>query len=230
MLKRILLALIFLTVSILIPLYFNDLLVFFITKLNAGWVFSTIYIRLLVIIFFAFSLHLLFSIGKKTRKINFIYTLLISLLPGFGISFIKPIYEGDYGYVQNQNLPALPIPSLSQETNDAFNVTEESQIVCFFTSNCPYCKALSFKLGLNIEAGQNLKVSAFFPSTKEAREEFLANNNGQAFNSYSISEDLFLACTGGVFPATFLINGEGEVENFWSGDKVNYTTLDRFFE
>lgn len=230
MLARLLGAIASLLLCFLIPTFFNDLLEFLVTNLGTGWVFSTIYLRLLVIIFFAIALNFILKSGEKTRKIKFWIVFLIALLPGFGISFIAPIYEGDYGYVQNDNLPELTLDSLSTATNNGFELNGEMQIACFFTSTCPHCKALSKKLGINIEGGQNIQVNAFFPGENKARETFISENNGDKFKSFSVSDNVFLANAGNTFPATYLIDKDGKTVNFWSGDKINFSTLDYFID
>lgn len=223
---RIILGLIFIGLALLLPIYFNEILVFFIKNFSTGWVFGTIYIRVLVILLVAIALHLIFSAFKRTKNLRFVFTFLIALIPGFGISFIHPIYEGDYGYVQNSELPPLNIEALEANTENAFKFNNEVQVMCFFTSSCPHCMVLSNKLGINHIAGQKIKVSAFFPSTPEARERFIAQTGGKGIEHYSIDDELFKECTGGSYPKTYLIDAEGNTINFWSGDQVNFSALD----
>ncbi len=230
MLARISGAIAALLLCFLIPIYFNDLLQILVVKLGSGWVFSTIYLRLMVIIFLAVSLNFLFKAFEKTRKLKFWITFIIAILPGIGISFIAPIYEGDYGYVQNSQLPELSMASLQEATNNAFELNGEQQIVCFFTSTCPHCKALSRKLGMNIQGGQNIQVNAFFPGENEARESFINENNGTEFKSFTIDGELFVQNAGNTFPATYLIDKDGNTLNFWSGDHINFSTLDYFLD
>lgn len=217
-----------LILCLLIPIFFNELLQYMVVNLGTGWVFSTIYLRLMVIVFLAVGLNFIFSSFEKTKKIKFWITFLIALLPGFGISFIEPIYEGDYGYVQSENLPELKLEELNTATNGAFKKSENMQIVCFFTSTCPHCKALSRKLGMNIQGGQQIPVNAFFPGDEESRKSFIAENNGAEFNSYAIEGELFIANAGNTFPATYLIDKDGKTLNYWSGDHINFSTLDYF--
>lgn len=217
-----------LTICFIIPIFFYESLEIFVIKLGSGWVFSSIFIRFLVIVFFTIGLSFIFSAFEKTRRIKFWILFLIALIPGFGISFIAPIYETDYGYVQNQELPELNLEELSSATNNAFEFSSEQQIICFFTSTCPHCKALSHKLGLNNAAGQDIDITVFFPSTKEDRERFILENNGATFNSHSIDKEVFLSNAGSTFPATFLIDKNGKTINFWIGDQVNFSTLDYF--
>ncbi|MDA7803960.1 hypothetical protein N8987_05230 [Crocinitomix sp.] len=228
MLLRLTLGILALIICFIIPIFFYELLEFLVAKLSAGWVFSSIFIRFLVIIFFAIALSFIFSAFEKTKRIKFWIIFLIALIPGFGISFIEPIYETDYGYFQHNDPPAVNLNELATNTNNAFKFSNELQIICFFTSTCPHCMVTSHKLGMNIAGGQNIDVTVFFPSTKEDRERFINDNNGAAFNSYSIDQEVFLTNAGNTFPATFLVNKNGETINFWSGDQLSFSTLDYF--
>lgn len=226
MLARLSLSIIGLIICFIIPIYFYELLGFLVTKMSAGWVFGTIFIRFLVIVFLTIALSLIFSTFEKTKRVKFWIIFLIALIPGFGISFIEPIYETDYGYFQHNDLPSININELETNTNNAFKFSNEVQIICFFTSTCPHCMATSQKLGMNIAGGQEIEVTVFFPSTKEDRQRFINENNGTAFNAYSIDKEVFLANGGNTFPATFLVNKNGETINFWTGDQLSFSTLD----
>ena len=223
---KILLSLLALGIAVIIPVFFEELLALFVTKLSAGWVFSTIYIRILVIIFFAVFLNLLFSNFEKTRKIKFWVVFLIAIVPGFGLSFISPIYEGDYGYVQKEDLPQLNIEQLKEATQDQLEIEKEYEIIAFFTSTCPHCMSTSKKLGMNISAGQEIPVTAMFPGDKASAEGFLSANGGEAFTYFVIEGEPFAMNAGGSFPSTFLVNKKGETVNHWRGDVLNYSALD----
>jgi glucan phosphoethanolaminetransferase (alkaline phosphatase superfamily) len=115
---KIALSILFLVLAFIIPLFYDGILDFFVVNLKSGWVFGSIYIRLIVIILFTVFLYLLFSLFERTRKIKFIFVFLISLLPGFGISFIKPIYDIDYGMFDDSM--EIETAALSEATNGDF--------------------------------------------------------------------------------------------------------------
>lgn len=230
MISRISLTCLSLIICLIIPIYFNEILEVFVVDLSAGWVFSTIYIRLLVIIFFAIALNFSFSIWSKTKSMKFWIVLLIAIGPGFGISFITPIYQSDYGFVQKENLPELNIDLLKSGTNENFQLAEGYQIIAFFTSGCPHCKKVSQKLGVNILAGQELPVIAFFPGLKENSDAFIEQNGGEEFSKYTIADSVFMSNAGAVYPSTYLVDKNGKTINHWTGDVINFSTLDYFLD
>ncbi|MCB9222809.1 MAG: hypothetical protein H6582_01425 [Crocinitomicaceae bacterium] len=227
---KIALSLLFLALSIIIPLYYYPVLEFFVISLKSGWVFGSIYIRLIVIILFTIFLYLLFSKFERTKKIKFIYVLLISLAPGFGISFISPIYDVDYGMIDD-SFKIEQIEELSSATGGEYQFKGNRAILAFFTTTCPHCKAVSHKLGVNKDAGQALEVNAFFPGTREDTDVFLDKYNGSTFNSYLIGTDEeFTKMAGYTFPSVFVIDRDGSILKHWTGDMINYTALDYLAE
>lgn len=227
---RIFFLLLSLVICFLIPTFFNELLEFLVAKLGSGWVFSTIYLRVMVIFFFATTLNILFSFWKRTQKIKFWRVCLLALLPGFGISFIAPIYQGDYGDQSLKDAKTLDISGLSSATEGQFELKNEHQIVAFFTSDCPHCKAVAYKLAINIEAGQTIPVYAMFPNNKEGSDAFIHQIAGQEFIAFNLPDSVFLKNAGTVFPSTFLVDKNGKTEKAWSGDVVNYNALDEILD
>lgn len=227
---RAVLAVLIVIPAFAIPIFYTELLEFSVVFLSAGWVFSTIYLRLLVIIFLAIALNILFSYSKRLRKIRFGVVFLIALLPGFGISFISPIYEDDYGITQNEDPPILDIDLLKNETGGEFKITGNYILVAFLSTNCGHCMALSRKLGINQKAGQTIPIHSFFPGEEEYSSDFLKSNNGQAFQSYNITDTAFISQAGSSFPSTYLIDKDGKTINHWRGDVINYSTLDYFLD
>jgi thiol-disulfide isomerase/thioredoxin len=226
---KIALSILFLVLAFIIPLFYDGILDFFVVNLKSGWVFGSIYIRLIVIILFTVFLYLLFSLFERTRKIKFIFVLLISLLPGFGISFIKPIYDIDYGMFDDSM--EIETAALSEATNGDFQFANERVVLAFFTTSCPHCKAASTKIGTNKAAGQKIQVHAFFPGNKEDTDQFLQDNNGEAFHPYLIgSEETFTNLGGFTYPSVFVVDGNGKTERHWTGDMINYTALDFLYD
>ena len=224
--KNILFAIISFTIAVLLPIYYDDVLVFLVTKVGAGWVFGTIYIRVLVIAFFAIGLYALFQLGDRLKKIKFIWVFLIAIGPGFGISFIEPIYQNDYG-TYNSDFKPENIVQLEEYMPIDLSNSKEKKLIAFFTTSCPHCKVASRRIGYNFEGGQNIKMNAIFPGTMEDADSFIADNNGSEFNYYAIDNDsLFLALSGGSFPSLFLLSNENEVISHWTGDGINYSCLD----
>lgn len=227
---RIIIAFLTLVLTFILPIFYLELLEFSVVKLTMGWVFSTVYIRFLVIIFFTLFLNILFSYSNKLKKIKFWIVFLIALGPGFGISFISPIYQGDYGYNQNPDLIDLNIAELENATNNEFELNDGNQIIAFFTSGCPHCKHLSQKLGKNIQAGQELPVIAFFPGIKENSDSFITENGGEEFSKYTVADSVFMNNAGIVYPSTYLVDKNGKTINHWTGDVINFSTLDFFLD
>lgn len=224
--KNILLAILFLALAFTVPFFFYEVLIFLVAKLGAGWVFGTIYIRLLVIILTAISFYLIFQAIPKTRKLKFMWVFLIALGPGFGISFIAPIYQGDYGMFSSDFRPSY-FSDLDDKTGSKITSNNSKKLVAFFTTTCPHCKVASNNLGYNLEAGQALEVNAFFPGTKEDADKFISTNNGKEFNYYTINDDdFFLGLSGNYFPSIFLLDENNAPLYHWAGEGVNFTCLD----
>ena len=227
MIFRIVIMLLALGICFVIPFYFDSILDTMVQSMGIGWVFSTIYIRLMVVIFFAIFLNALFASFNKTRKLNKVWiTFLIALGPGFGISMLHPIWQGDYGRpAQPEAHFNLDVEQLQIESDGAFE-TGEKQIVSFFTTGCPHCMATSRKLGKNKAAGMKLPVTAFFPGERPDAQIFIDNNLGESFDFHTISDSTFLMNAGSSFPVTFLIDQNGKTLQFWGGDVLSFNVLD----
>lgn len=227
---KVLLTIVFFALAFITSILLYDVLDFFVINLKSGWVFGSFYIRFLVICFFAIGLHLLVSIVRKERRPKFIVTFLIAILPGFGISFLTPVYDIDYG-TYGDELKLIDTDSLETFTEGSFDFKEERTIVTFFTTTCPHCMAVSQKLGTNLAAGQEVAVVTFFPGTKEDSEHFLEQNNGQDFEMHLIgSQTNFKRAGGNVFPSVFVVGPDGTTEQHYTGDVINYTVLDQFYD
>jgi len=223
---KLFISVIFLASSIIIPFYFNPILIFLVTKIGFGWVVGTIVIRILVIFLFALFLHLLLKMILKTRQIKFIWIFLIALLPGFGISFISPIYSVDYGMF-NDELKLENYQDLNAHLNSNILPEHGYSLCAFFTTSCPHCMNASEKLGINIDAGQSIPVNVFFPGSIDDAKMFLTKNNGEKFNMHLIDNDsLFVNLSGGAFPSIFVIDSKGKTKYHWTGDEMNYSALD----
>lgn len=163
---------------------------------------------------------------SKTKGIKFKWVFLIALLPGFGISFITPIYQFDYG-THTTGFKPKGFERLDQFIDLNLEADRKKKLVVFFTTTCPHCKNASEELGYNMESGQKIKVNAIFPNKGEAINTFIKNNNGSTFNPFGLDNDaLFLELSGGYFPSLFLLDENNEVISNWSGDGINYTCLD----
>lgn len=94
---NLILALAFLATALGMTFYFNGIVDVFAISFHLGWVFSTLFLRFLIALFFVFALReVVFLIRKKRTK--FWILLLIGIVPGFFLSFIEvPIYAIDYG-------------------------------------------------------------------------------------------------------------------------------------
>lgn len=226
MILRLFLATVFLTISVIIPFYFDTLLSKMVEKTGFEWVTSTILIRLMVIILVTVALKLIFSIFEKLKRVKLWLVFLIALVPGFGISFISPIYITDYGMLTD-DFKLENIEALEQEIGSKLILEDNYNLVAFFTTSCPHCKAASEKIGTNILSGQKIPVAAIFPGEEGDSKTFLEKHKGQNFTAYTVNNDaLFLNLSGGTFPSMFLLDKNGKTVYHWTGDRLNYTGLD----
>lgn len=227
MILRILLVLVCFGLAFIIPFHFEKILIFSVSSIGLGWVLSTILIRVLVILLVSIALFKIKALaGKKLQRIKSWMVVLIALVLGFGISFISPIYNVDYGSLSDdKKLENLDL--LEAEIDYVTGTNSKYCLVAFFTTGCPHCKAASERLGVNIDAGQKTEVVAIFPGTQEDTDKFLKKHKGQKFNSRIINNDaLFVGISGGAFPSMFLLDENGNTLNHWTGDELNYTALD----
>ncbi|MFK8036937.1 MAG: TlpA family protein disulfide reductase [Crocinitomicaceae bacterium] len=217
-------GLIFIGIAVYLSLDIVALAKNLINKLNLGWVSSNILARVLVCLAFARGLQLLMQTFKP--NFNGLLVFIIGIFAGFGLSFISPIYESDYGDYATADM-VLDHDGLTILTNGNYKVKDQPYIVAFFTTSCPHCKAASQNIGLMSQQNRMIPVIAIFPGNKADTEKFLTENNGQYFENYMIdSDEYFIKNSGGAFPSVFLINKDGETMKHWFGDLLNYTALD----
>ncbi len=222
---RILFAVFALNVCFAIGFFYEEILFFMVSSLGTGWVFTTIFLRLMAMISCWFGFRYLFSIWTKTRKIKGWIVFAGSMCIGFGISMISPIYQGDYGYVVYGE-KSLNIAALTVASQNKFETGKGPQVITFMELGCAHCKRLCYKLGVNVAAGQKIPVTAFFVASEAEISTFLKKYNGEAFTAYPLDKAVFLDNAGFSFPSTFLIDSDGKTLNHWQGDLVNYTALD----
>ncbi|MBK8926571.1 MAG: hypothetical protein IPM74_11860 [Crocinitomicaceae bacterium] len=225
MVLRILFSLIFFSASFIVPFYF-DLLTISLVKVGTGWVAATIILRALCILSVFISLLILKNTFSKTRKISLVIVFLIALPTGFGISFISPIYQSDYGDLTD-DVQLVKSDELKAEIGNFLSNDNSSTLFCFFTTTCPHCKVAAEKIGINQEAGQKIKVVSVFPGEVADTEKFIAEHGGQQFDVRYVNNDqLFVETSGGVFPSVFLMDNNGNTLKHWTGDNLNYSGLD----
>lgn len=213
--------------SVLVPFYFDSILVFLVTSIGFGWVFSTFFIRVIVIILFIIALKNLFGAFKRTSKLKTWIIALIAAVPGFFISFaIYPIYKVDYGLFNDQ-VTLSNLDQLSEDTGNTYKFENEYNVVAFLTVHCGFCEAACHKFNLNMEAGQQAKVDLVFSNNQEAVDDFIERNKCENFDYHIIPEDpKFLTYSGYAFPSIFVLNPDGETLYHWTGDEMNFSALD----
>lgn len=222
---KIIIGLAFIGIALLIGIQYYYTLFLFVTSFGAGWVFSSIFIRVLAMIFTIIGLNLIFKTFERSAKMKFGWTALIGAVVGFGISFITPIYNSDYGdFSDTETLNFEVLDSLAP---NVISDTQQHKVISFFSTDCGHCKTTAFFLGINQEAGQNIPVYAFFNDYLENVESFLEENSGVNFKSHIIGDmNAFLHLSGAIFPSVFLLDENNQTVKHWSGDVVNYTALD----
>jgi hypothetical protein len=220
------LLLLLLGCAVLIPFNFTTIVTYSVAELQIGWVFSTIFIRFLVIIFFVLGLNLIFSYFKRTRTIKFGFVFLIGMLPGFGLSFLSPIYNTDYGDFSDQ-AQLDSTQKLKEYTKGGYDPGEVRHLVAFFSTSCGHCQNVSAKIGINQSGGQKISVWAFFMEPPEEIINFLGTCYGQEFDAFQISNPEFFFSVAGIeLPAVYLIDKDGNTIKHWVGDVMSYTSLD----
>lgn len=216
-----------LVLATLLGIYLNEVITWIVEMSGLSWVITSIAMRLLVIVLFSFSLRSILHALSKGSNWKYITFFLIALVPGFGLSFLTPIYQTDYG-MWDDELQLEEYNQLPRLTNGSFLPQEEPHIIAFFSTDCDHCQLVSEKLGSNQRAGQKLPVHAFFSGTKENADRFMLEHKGDQFNQHFIPNDsIFLAYSGYSFPSVFHMSKDGDVLHHWSGDLLNFTALDQ---
>ena len=147
------------------------------------------------------------------------------LLPGFGISFLHPIYNTDYGLYSDDL--SLDYEAFKAETGELLEAENSAHLIAFFSTDCGHCKTASYLLGVNALAGQEINTYAIFNSDYETIVTFLDENEGDSFFAHNIGDfNTFLSFSEFEMPSIFLIDKEGNTTYHWTGDMFNYTALD----
>lgn len=217
-------GLIYVFISFYLSINFIEAVKQLIYKTDLGWVISTVLVRIFICITFARGFQLTFHFFKP--QFNAILLFVIGLLIGFGISFITPIYEFDYGdFKREGNLIEHDI--LSDITDGAYQIKKKPYIMAFFTPNCPHCKSASSMLGFANSIDNSPEIIALMPGSDIEIDSFLIKNNGLQFEIFKIKDsDFFFKNSGASFPSIFLIDSDGKTIGHWFGEEFNFTALD----
>lgn len=207
-----------------IPLFYYKLVTFCVEDLSMGWVFSTIFLRVLVIILTAVFIKKTLSIFKRTREWRTIWSVLMALPIGFGISFIAPIYNSDYGDQSDEMiLEATPLLEISTD----YERPEQRHLVAFFDTHCNHCLNVASKLSINQRAGQSIAINAFFSAQKSDIDMFIEDVKGDQFIIHELMNlGVFMDASGFELPSVFLLDRDGSTMKHWAGDVLNYSSLD----
>jgi len=216
-------GLIFIGISFYLSFQFIEINKNFIGRFGVGWTFSTILLRLLICFSFGRGFQLLLKV--LLPKFKGVFAFSIGFILGFGVSFISPIYASDYGDLSDQEY-SFNTSDFNAVTSDKYSHEKDPFLVCFFTTSCPHCKDACKLLGFMHSVGRMTKVVLIFPGEKENRVKFLEENNGNAFDAYSVEDQFFLSNSGGKFPSIYLVNPDGSINKHWYGGGLNYTALD----
>ena len=220
-------ALIFLSFAIIIPFFYEDLVLYGIENIELGWVISSIFIRVLVIVFFLLFLKILFSLFQKTKNWKNWVILLIGFVPGFFISFaIAPIYDIDYGML-NDGME-LPNPQeLESSSSNAYKRSDQKEIIAFLDVGCHFCQVACQKLAINKRLNPSIEISLFFTGEEKDIIHFLKKNNAENLDYYILDKmETFIKFAGFSFPSIYYITEKGDTKFHWVGDKMNYSAMD----
>ena len=218
--KKVGAAIAFIILGLLVSINRDKIFNYLILNFSFSWVSGDIFTRIASMFFISLGLYLIFGILTKRWKLFF---SLLAIGVGFGVSFaLSPIYVDDYGIIQSENkkldfeLINKHFPSLTEDN--------ESIVLCFFTSTCPFCKSNAQSFQINKKYRKQPKTVILFPSTKEDAKDFLTQTETN-FEYALISDEEFIENAGLRFPSVFLIKN-GNVENHWIGSEINYSVLD----
>lgn len=206
--------------GIIALIYYHDLRLLLLLKLNFNWVFSDITSRIVVVLFLTCGLFNLTQLVWK--KGNKLFVAVASLILAFGASFYNPIYVDDYGVVKRENL-SLDLNLLETHFPNLIK-SNKTVVLSFFTSTCPYCAMTAQNFIVNQNINKQPKTIVLFPSVKEDAEKFMKDNDSN-FDYALISDKEFTDNAGHRFPSVFLIQN-GKVTHNWIGSEINYSVLD----
>lgn len=211
--------------AVSIPLLFDELLPLMVIYLNTGWVWGSLVLRLLVILLVILGTYLLLRRSARFSRVRLTSVALWAAVPGFCISFIRPIYDVDYGtWTDSEQLEDW---SCLGAASEGLTQGDTSVLVAFLTTSCSHCRAVVQKMRDNLRAGQTIPVHAFFSEPAPRVEAFLTQNHATAIEQHHLpSKEHFLHCATFTFPSVFLLDSTGATVAHWKGDRISYSVLD----
>jgi lysylphosphatidylglycerol synthetase-like protein (DUF2156 family) len=206
-----------LTLGVLGIVFYFEIFNLLVKTPGVGWVFTDVTIRITIIACLAFAI---FTFSRLfIKKLSALLLLFISILIGFLISFIHPIYIDDYGVAQKKEFK-LKQDFISERIPDS-----GTYVVAFFTTNCSFCKAASYSFSINASKGNQPNTLIFFPGTKEDSDRFMEVTKAKFEYTLISDKKEFIENAGTSFPSVYLIK-DGKVINHWVGSEINYSVLD----
>jgi len=225
--RNLFILIIALSLAIITPFYFQEILIFSVVKIGLGWVISTVLIRLAVILFFIIALNAILLVIKKGNRTKLWIVLAAGIGPGFLLSFaIEPIYDIDY-FMLGDNLELSEFNQLEEASSQSYQRENHSEVLAFLDVGCGHCQLACQKFGINKEAGQTTPIHLFFANDSTDVHHFLESNKGQDLTTHFLKDEAsFITFAGFEFPSIFVIDSTGKTTYHWVGERMNYTALD----
>ena len=213
--------------AFLLSFSYEESIYFTVENIGIGWTVTSILIRFIVIVLFAFALKSLFQIFKATEKLKNWIIFVIAMVPGFFISFaVSPIYDIDYGMI-GDDLELPPVDRLALVTNNTYAHNGETQVVAFLDVGCDHCRIAVQKLDILQEQNPELPIHLLFADEEKDVDYFLEKNKVESLTHHFMNSQMsFVTYAGYEFPSIFVIDGEGETLHHWIGETMNYTAMD----
>jgi thioredoxin-related protein len=168
----------------------------------------------------ALALLLLLSLKDSEAPLFFSRKILCGLIVTISIVLpfiINPVFPDNFT-IEQTDLSAIHAADLISKFP-----TDDTQLVCFFTASCPYCRKNSKKIYLRLSPEERKKVLALFPSQKEKVELFFEDTH-TGFEYQPEMGDVFKEYQVHRWPTFFLVKNN-KIINRWDGNTFNYAVL-----
>lgn len=153
--------------------------------------------------------------SKKVKK----WVLGVLILPVIGLSFIRVIYIEDWVTVaENEKQITLEEANKLLTDND-IPAVQDSLLLPFFTTSCPYCRAAAVKMSLSKQNGKLPNTVVVFPGDEERAQLFLKMTNLTGVDYITLEQKQFIELAGLRWPSVFFISKKESTQ--WIGGSFN---------
>lgn len=171
---------------------------------------------ILVVLLLCILGYLIFKMTPSIKK-RLLFISASTILSTSLLFLITPFYPEDF----KNSVTQLTAPDYPIATLDSISDTE---ITCFFLSNCPFCEIASRELNAHFLGG-NISDIKFVYYAYEATADSLTSAQNIVVPYKNMESDDFFKVSGNDFPVIIRRNSDTTID-YWSGNSVNFACFD----